>query len=155
MNTEILLEDTAFYHPYMNNPSYGIPVKITLNNEKMISVYKLDNQQKPAQILAQISLTDDWIFDGGDAAFTLKSSTETHRLDFNPRTQLPSLSMLFSIFSPKYKAGMELYVKWKEAIVDMGVRVQKHRTLLPIVVGVVLAIVVLAGLFGGIYLFAK
>ncbi len=155
MEPTIVLEDYAFYHPIAINPSYGKPVRITLDDKNNLTIYKLDDQRQPREMIARITLSDEWIFDGGDATFLLRSTTATYKLDFNPRTSLPSMAKLVSLFSPKYKAAMNMYVKWKEAMIGAGVRVQKHRILLPIVIGVVASLGVLMLLFGGIYLFGR
>lgn len=157
MSPKIVVESKAFYHPYAYNPSFGIPIKITLDDVNVMSIYKLDNQENPIETIAQIKLTNEWIFDGGDATFTLRSSSEAYMLDFNPRVHLFlfELTMLMSIFSPKFKAGMQAYGELREALIAAGVRVQKHRVLLPIVIGVLIALFLLVALFGGIYLFAE
>lgn len=151
--TKIVLEDQVTYHSVAINPSYGKPVKITLDSDNNMTIFTLDDAGRPLETMAQIALSEKWTFDGGDAAFKISSQEPSYKLDFYPRTQLYSMARLFSVFSPKYKAAASRYTLWREALIRAGVKVQKHRTLLPIVLGVVIAIVALAIIFASVYLF--
>ncbi len=150
LKPNILIECNAFRHKYALNPYYGDPVRVSLDETGKMTIRNIDATGQPSELLAQIDLSEQWVLDGAEAALILTNGEVSHKISFYPRSSV--LQSLFlsplvrAAFSPRFKAVIPIYDEFRRLILRFGVKVQRHRVLGPIIIGVLLAVCSLAAI---------